>query len=59
MSETKQDRRPSPEEVEAMQRSALDLLESIIRCRMEDAFGEEGMAMLRQLVINPVRKELR
>jgi hypothetical protein len=52
-------RRPDPEEVEAIQRSALDLLESIIRCRMESTFGEEGMAVLRQLVINPVRKDLR
>lgn len=51
--------KPNPEQVEAMQRSALDLLESVIRCRMEDVFGEEGMATLRQLVINPVRKELR
>jgi hypothetical protein len=59
MSDSKQVRRPSPEEVEAMQRSALDLLESIIRCRMENVFGAEGIATLRQLVINPVRKDLR
>lgn len=52
-------RRPSSEEVEAMQRAALALLEDLIRCRMEHMFGEEGMATLRQLVINPVRKELR
>ncbi|CAG4887874.1 hypothetical protein [Paraburkholderia saeva] len=52
-------RRPTPEEVEAMQRSALALLESLIRGRMEDVFGEEGMETLRQLVINPVRKDLR
>lgn len=51
--------KPDPQQVESMQRSALDLLESIIRCRMEDVFGEEGMATLRQLVINPVREELR
>lgn len=59
MSDSKQVRRPSPEEVEAMQRSALDLLESIIRGRMENVFGAEGIATLRQLVINPVRKDLR
>jgi hypothetical protein len=58
MSDTTQVRRPSPEEVEAMQRSALDLLEAIIRGRMESVFGEEGMATLRQLVIDPVRKDL-
>lgn len=59
MNERTQERRPTPEEVEALQRSALDFLEEIIRCRMEGAFGEEGMATLRQLVINPVREELR
>ncbi|MFM0101977.1 hypothetical protein PQR01_00315 [Paraburkholderia rhynchosiae] len=59
MSETEQVCRPSPEEVEAMQRNALDLLEAIIRCQMENVFGEEGMATLRQIVINPVRKDLR
>lgn len=51
--------KPDPKQVESMQRSALDLLESIIRCRMEGVFGEEGMTTLRQLVINPVRKDLR
>lgn len=59
MNAAMQIRRPTPEEVEAMQRSALDLLESIIRARMEHVMGEEGMATLRQLVINPVRKDLR
>jgi hypothetical protein len=52
-------RRPTPEEVESVQRASLDLLEDIIRCRQEHVVGEEFMNTLRELVINPVRKDLR
>jgi hypothetical protein len=52
-------RRPTSEEVEGVQRASLALLEDIIRCRQEHVVGEEFMNTLRELVINPVRKELR
>ncbi|MFM0507676.1 hypothetical protein [Paraburkholderia sp. RL17-373-BIF-A] len=52
-------RRPTSEEVEGVQRASLALLEDIIRCRQEHVVGAEFMNTLRELVINPVRKDLR
>jgi hypothetical protein len=59
MSDTKQARRPDPAEVESFQRVSLDLLEAIIRGRQEHVVGDDFMNSLRELVINPVRKDLR
>jgi hypothetical protein len=59
MSEQKQPRRPTPEEVEQFKRTTLDFLEDIIRCRQEHVVGAEFMDTLRDLIINPVREDLR